>query len=871
MNDTQWHALPLTKIATELKVDIERGLSKKEAAQKQALFGLNVLPKGKRKTWLGLLIDQFKNPLIFILIIAALLTLWLREYADTTIIAISIVVNTAIGFWQGFRSSNIFEKLQQFVTVSARVTRDGQIHEVEASELVPGDIILLYSGMKVPADARLISLRSLEVNEALLTGESVAVKKKVSDKLSEEAPLAERTNTVYTGTSVEKGEAMAVVVATGASTELGQIAELTAGVKEEKTPLQERLANLGKMLSILVFIFAVAIFAIDIFEKASLSDSFTLAVAIAVAAIPEGLPAAMSVVLAIASQRILKKKGLVKTLIGAETLGSTTVICADKTGTLTEGKMKVEGLYLSEDEDRLALNLAMANEVQIVSGKKIIGEATDRAKFEFYLERGGDIEKDMILYPRVAMLPFDPEKKYLASFHTTKDDASLIFVNGAPEKLLEISTKSTAEQIQILKTIEDLARKGFRLIGVGERVVESGLNINYDSEEELNRAISGISFLGIAAIRDPIRHDVAESMYQVRGAGMRVIMITGDHKLTALSVGSELGFGSEDKNIVEGKDLDGMTPEELKEKIAHIQIISRASPKHKMLVIDALRKRGEVVAMTGDGVNDAPALKDADIGISLGTGTDVTKEAADLVLMNDSFSTIAAAIKQGRIAFDNIRKVTIFLLSDSFTELILVATSLVLRIPLPLTAVQILWTNLAEDGLPDMSLAFDPGDKDIMERKPLKRKEPILDKTGKTLVFITGIISDFVLVGIFLYLYYKTSFSLEYIQTVIMASVGADSFFYIFGVKSLHKSVFSRETLNNKFLILAVIVGMTLMFAAIYLPVLNGLLGTIPLDTLGLSLIFGSAVSRLLFIEAAKWIMRRADFFKMHNVSRALA
>lgn len=857
--------MPITKIATELKTDIERGLSKKEAAQKQASFGLNVLPKGKKKTWLGLLIDQFKNPLIFILIIAALLTLWLREYAGTIIISISIIVNTVIGFWQGFRSSNVFEKLQKFVTVSARVLREGQIYEVEASQLVPGDIILLYAGMKVPADSRLISLKSFEVNEALLTGESVAVKKKVSDKLSEEMPLAERTNMVYMGTSVEKGEAKAVVVATGAGTELGQIAELTAGVKEEKTPLQERLANLGKLLSVLVFIFAVIIFAIDIFEGASLSDSFTLAVAIAVAAIPEGLPAAMSVVLAIASQRIFKKKGLVKTLIGAETLGSTTVICADKTGTLTEGKMKVDKLYLSEDEERMALILAMANEVQIVGGKKIIGEATDKAKFEFYLERGENIEKDMIRYPKVAMLPFDSEKKYLASFHSANDGSGLIFINGAPEKLLELSTKSSAEQRQILKTIEDLASEGFRLIGIGEKIIEGGFNIDYDNEEELGGAVSNISFLGIAAISDPIRHDVVESIHQVRKAGMRVIMITGDHKLTALSVGSKLGFGSEDKNIVEGKDLDEMTSEELKEKIAHIQIISRASPKHKMLVIDALRKQGEVVAMTGDGVNDAPALKDADIGISLGTGTDVTKEAADLVLLDDSFSTIAAAVRQGRIAFDNIRKVTIFLLSGSFTELILIATSLVLRIPLPLTAVQILWTNLAEDGLPDMSLAFDPGDKDVMERKPLKRREPILDKTGKALVFITGIISDFVLVGIFLYLYYKTDFSIEYIRTVIMASVGADSFFYIFGIKSLHKSVFSKETLNNKFLLMAVGAGMTLMFAAIYLPVLNGLLDTIPLNAFGLGLVFGSAVSRLLFIEVVKGAMRKTEFFKIHK------
>ncbi|MEK7552001.1 MAG: HAD-IC family P-type ATPase [Patescibacteria group bacterium] len=873
MNSKNWHSGSLKDLTKELGADITSGLSTKEVSDRKLNVGPNVLPRGKVVHWWEMLFEQFKNPLIIILLIAALITFLLDEKLDTLVIMLAVTVNIAISFWQEFRSNNIFEKLQKLITITTRVKRNGKLYEVNSEDLVPGDIILLYSGVKIPADARLISADDLEVNEALLTGESVPVKKKVEDGISANTALADRVNMVYTGTTVEKGTAEAVVVAIGSHTELGQIALLTTNVTDQKTPLQERLANLGKKITIFVVILAIIIFAVGIFEQGKLTgakfvEMFTLAVAVAVAAIPEGLPAALSIVLAVASQKILKKKGLVKTLIGAETLGSTTVICTDKTGTLTKGVMTVESVHHVKDEKKAALIMAFSNEAEIIEGGKVSGETTDKAKLEYYLEHGGNLKEDLAATPRLAILPFNSEDKFIAAFHKLENGYAGMYVSGAPEKLLQVSTCDEAEKKEISEEILELAGKGFRLIGLFERKLSPLLGLNFKKQESLRSAVTQLEFVGIAAIRDPIRADVNESMALVRGAGIRVIMITGDHKLTARAIGDELKFRTGDKNIVDGIELDNLSKEELRKRIVDIDIISRANPSHKMLIIEALRANGEVVAMTGDGVNDAPALRSSDIGIALGSGTDVTKEASDLVLVDDSFSTIVAAIRQGRIAFDNIRKVTIFALTDSFTEVIIILTSLIMGLPyLAITAVQILWANLIEDGLPALSLAFDPGEKDIMRRMPFKRVEPIINRLGLYIIGLVGIVSDFVLVGLFIWLAKFSGYDVLHIQTIMFAALGMDTLIFIFSIKTLHKSAFSREALNNKYLLIAVGVGFVLMFSAIYVPFLNTLLGTMPLGIFALSLALGTGVFRLIFIEVVKAYMRKKEYFKMHHTT----
>ncbi|MEX0877702.1 MAG: HAD-IC family P-type ATPase [Candidatus Spechtbacterales bacterium] len=875
-----WHLKTLDEIKEKLSVDTERGLSTKEVAERQVSFGLNELPRGKEKHWWQMFFSQFINPLIFILLIAAGLTLWiavheskaghsgsLELYADTLVITLAVLINVLIGFWQEFRSNNLFEKLEKLVNIKAQVKRGGGLKEVDSKELVPGDIILLHAGVKVPADARIIEAKNIETNEALLTGEFMPVKKEVAD-LDEKTDLAERVNMVHAGTVIEKGDGVALVVATGEHTELGEIAKLTASVEEEKTPLQKRLEGLSKKISWIVVFFAAVIVAVGLFERAGsfselaredVTEMFTLAVAVAVAAIPEGLPAAMSVVLAVASQRILSKKGLVKTLLGAEILGSTSVICTDKTGTLTEGKMKVEDLKHTDKAHNAGFALAFANEAMIMEGGEISGESTDKAKLQYFIDNGGDLEKALDEMPRIATLPFDSDSKYIASFHNS-EGGTKVFVTGAPEELLEISTKSDAEKKKIQGEIDELASSGYRLIGLAERVLEDSAKTDFEDSESLRKEIKNLVYTGTAIIGDPIRSDVSESLQTAREAGIRIIMITGDHKLTALSIGDKLGFRNTEKSILEGSELDKMSAEELANIIGDVDIISRASPKHKMQIIEALRLKEEVVAMTGDGVNDAPALKNADIGVALGTGMDVTKEASDLVLMNDSFTTISEAIRQGRIAFDNIRKVSIFVISNAFTEIMLVLTALILRLPLPITAVQILWANLVEDGLPAIALAFEPGEEDIMKRKPFKRKEPILDRLGMYIIGIVGIFSNLILVGLFLWLVWA-GYPTQYIQTVIFAAVATDTLIYVFSVKRLHKSIFHSSITNNKYLIMGIVVGMLLMFSSVYVPALNTLLSTVPLDMFGISLALGSGIVRLLFIELTKWVMRRGGLF----------
>ncbi|MDZ4243999.1 MAG: cation-transporting P-type ATPase, partial [Candidatus Doudnabacteria bacterium] len=837
------------------KTNPDKGLSEKDILQRQQVWGKNELPKGKRTTALQMFVRQFKSPLVYILLVAAVLTWWIGEYADMIVILVVVLANAIVGLFQEYRANKIFEKLKEAIRVNALVIRGDKLTEIDAAELVPGDLILLKGGNKVPADARLVTASNLETNEALLTGESRGAKKQV-ETVDAKAMIGDRKDMVFMGTVVERGEGRALVAEIGARTEIGKISVLTQNAEEEPSPLQLRMKKLGQFLSELFLVISLAIFILGLVEGDDVAEMIKTTVAVAVAAIPEGLPAAISIILAVSSQKILNRKGLVRKLVAAETLGSTSVICTDKTGTLTYGQMKVEKI-IGADEREIMLSLALANEaiIEEKDGKTVKGEATDKAKLEKFLEKG-DLRAVLRDTPRLALLPFDENRKYLASFH--QDQGSLrIWANGAPETIISKSNLTEIQKGEIRNTYENYAKQGYRLIAAATKTEIFPANeFQSDIESMVNR-VSGLTYLGLVAIRDPIREDVKQTMADTRKAGIKVLMVTGDHILTAKAIGLELGFSISEGAVILGEELDRLSDKELLRRIKNLEIIARVTPAHKMRIIDAWQKLGAVVAMTGDGVNDAPALKAADIGIAVGTGTDVSKEASDLVLLDDGFSTITAAISEGRTGFANIRKSTLTVMSNAFTEIILIASTLIFHTPFPITAIQILWVNLAEDSLPVLAMAFEPAEKEIMKSKPTSPKEPILDKESKFLIFAVSIVSDLTLVGIFLYLLKGLGWDLIKIQSFIFVATATPTLLNVFAFKSLRTPLYKINIFNNWYLVGSVVFGLTLILAAVYVPFFNEFLKTVPLG-------FGPALVcfaifplfKLILVELVKWRFR---------------
>ncbi|MDP3741010.1 MAG: cation-transporting P-type ATPase, partial [bacterium] len=868
-----WHSQMLEVVLHNLKVEPKQGLPEKEVEARRGAYGKNILPKGKKTTALEMIWRQFTSPLVYILIIAAGLTWWIKEYADMIIILVVVAGNAVIGFFQEYRASKIFEKLKEIVRVEAMVIRDGLLRTVDSELLVPGDIIMLKGGNKVPADSRLLEGSDLEVNEALLTGESKPTRKKPGT-IQARTLVSDRHNMVFMGTVIENGDGQAVVVATGARTEIGQISVLTQSTADEQSPLQERVAKLAGFLTKLFVAISTIIFAVGILEGDPWTEMFKTTIAVAVAAIPEGLPAVISIILAVSAKKILEKKGLVMKLIAAETLGSTSVVCADKTGTLTYGRMVVEILTPSpspEGEggigpvertgDDALLAMALANEAVITSADEgvvaVKGEATDKAKLEYALAKSGKSLAEILeTQPRLALLPFDSDRKYLASFHNASNKLK-IYVSGAPETILEKSLLSEAQKSEIQKNYENLANRGYRVIALAIRNLSSPHLPSPTRGEELIPLITELTYLGLAAIRDPIRQDVKEALTITRKAGVKVIMITGDHVLTAKSIGLELGFGISGPAVVTGQELDSMSELELQSRIGKVEIVARATPVHKMRIIASWQKLGAVVAMTGDGVNDAPALKAADIGVAVGTGTDVAKEASELILLDDSFATMTAAIKEGRTGFSNIRKATVVVMSNAFTEIVLITASLIFRVPFPITAIMILWVNLVEDGLPVLALAFEPSEEKIMQRVPLSPAEPILDREAKFIIFAVGILSDLTLFGIFIYLLKILHWDIIQIQSFIFVAAATPTLINILAFKSLREPITKINLFNNRLLIVSIAFGFVLMLLAIYSPFLNKFLTTVPLPfwPAAFALIL-FPLFKLTLVELTKWWYR---------------
>jgi len=881
MAEVFWHNLSIEEITKILKTNLKTGLTEKEVQLRQRESGKNKLPEEKPLSSLRIFLEQFRSPLIYILLIAGIITLILKDFTDAIIIFGAVFLNTIVGFIQENKTSQILAELKKVVKVKAYLIREGNEKELEQQELVPGDIFLLQPGSKVPADGRLIEIRDLKINEASLTGEWMAAEKK-TEILPKETPLADRDNMVYMGCVVEDGRGKAIVAETGIQTEIGKVAQIVRETKEEKTPYQKRIIHLSKIIGVLIVFICFLIFILGIARGRDLFQMFLTAIAVAVAAIPEGLPVAITIILALGMQRILKKRGLVRKMIAAETLGSTSIIATDKTGTLTEAKMEVAGIYTGTKEllsdggkytekvDKnsaashiLALKIAtLCSEAFIENPEEALekwivrGRPTERALLLAGIQAGlnkKELEKEQ---PKIDELPFDPVYKYSATLHKLSEAENILYILGAPEIILENSKYLNVdgkEEILSKEKLKELNKKCEELAGKGQRVLATGYKKTTQSTiNNQQLAINKLVFVGFIALHDPLRKEVKEAIKICRQAGMRPIIVTGDHKLTAKAIALELNLPAKEENIIEGSELEKLTEEEFKKRLTKIEIYARVEPAQKLRIVEAWQERGEVVAMTGDGINDAPALKKADIGLALGSGTDVAKEASDLILLTDNFSIIVAAVEEGRAIIDNIRKTVTLLVSQCFSEIILVGASIIGGLPLPILPAQILWENLIEGSPQGVALAFEPKEKGIMERKPEDPKHPLLTRQMKTIIFGFGIFTDIILLGLFLWLLNR-SLPLAEIRTIIFAALAIDTFFYAFSCKNLRKNIWQYNPFSNLYLIGCIVFSLFMLLMAVYLPVFQNLLKTVPLNLFDWMLLLGLGVINLILIEATKW------------------
>ncbi len=845
-----WHNLSGSKIQKILKTH-RNGLSTTESKKRLKKYGLNELPSQKRFSTGEIFIEQFKSPLVYVLIIATIISFLLKEFTDAGIIFVALLINAIIGFFQENKAEKTFLRLKELVHYSAKVIRDGNLSIIPNNKIVPGDVIILEAGDIVPADARLIETYNLQAREAPLTGESIPSIKK-TDVLEKGVSLADRENMIYFGTNIVRGKGKAIVVTTGHDTELGHIANLIKETKNKKTPLQKKITSLAKNISIILGGLCLLLFVAGMLRGYSLFEMLLTSVAVAVAGIPEGMVIAVTICLAIGMQKILKKKALIKKLIAAETLGSITIIATDKTGTLTEGKMTVHKIipYLEKTSEELFNISILCNDAIVENSEnplqewKIEGDTTETALLKAALQSGLERKKVMNHYPRIDEIPFDSERMYMATLHNDSESSKqIIFVKGAPEKILNLCQLDSKEKNKIKKEFEALTKKGLRVLAAASKKT-SAKKLNKEEIKDLN-------FSGLIALKDPLRAGIKETILACQTAGIRPLIVTGDHKLTAQTIAREIGLLKNNEEILEGYDLDKISDEELKEKLKKVSVFARVEPKHKIRIVKILQDQGEVVAMTGDGINDAPAIKAADVGIALGSGTEVTKETADIVLLDDNFKTIVEAIKSGRNIFKNIQKVILFLLSGSFSEFILIGGALLFGFPLPILAAQILWINIVEDTLPAMALSYEKEEKDILREKVKKSKNKILNKEIKFLVGVICTITSLILFGLFVY-FYKAGWAMDHIRTMIFAAIGVDSLFYIFSCKNLKKSIWKYNIFDNSFLITSVIFGFLMVALAIYLPALQNILKLVPLNIYDWLILISIGLFNLLAIELGK-------------------
>ncbi len=874
-----WHALSLDEIKNRLKADFEKGLNEKEVEARLEKFGKNIFEKEEGFYYLKLLWRQLKSALVFILIIAGAVALFLGEYTDAIVIFIAVVINTAIGVFQEGKASQAFKKLKSSQKKYSAVIRDGRKKVIESSNLVPGDIIILQLGDQVPADARLIEEKGIEANEAVLTGEWIAVDKGTDEDIPERARITERKNMLWMGTFITEGWGKAVVVSTGFDTEIGKIAEMIGEEKETSTPLQKGIKKLARFLGLIIGVSILIIFVLGLVRGEPLGEMLLVSVALAVAAVPSGLPIAVTVVLAIGMGRILAKKGLIKNLNAAETLGSTSVILTDKTGTLTKAEMTVSKIMtlLSEKEDFMekkhkdrlqVLEMAvLATEAFIENPEDelkewiVRGRPMDRAIYIASIEAGIRPLEVFKKYPRIDFIPFDSERRYNASMHKLNGSKSRVFAMGAPELVLGFCEKvyENGKELKLTEERRDFLEKMFeRENSSGARMLaiayKDGDWQSFPHHGKKAGITKDMVFGGFIRFHDPLRDDVFEAIRMAKAAGIRLVMATGDHIATARKVAEEAGLLRENGLVITGEEFEKISPEEISEKIEEIDVFARVLPSQKLKIVRIWQEKGEVVAMTGDGVNDAPALKHADIGIAVGSATEVSKEASDMILLNNSFSIIVTAIAEGRRILDNLKKIIAYLLSTAFSEIFLVGVAIIAGFPLPVLPTQILWTNIIEEGFMNFAFAFEPQEKGLMERDPRKQSaKNLLTKQLKELVFLITALTSVILIVLFFVLLYL-DYPIDEVRTIMFAGISIDSIFFAFSLKNLRKPVWKINIFSNYYLIFSLLISVLLLAAALFIPVLQKLLTLVPLSGWEIILILGLGFLNLLSIEMAKYL-----------------
>lgn len=867
----KWYNLSTDQVAQKLETNIESGLTNEAVTEKYGKYGFNQLNAKKKKSILVKFLEQFKDFMIIILIIAAVVSgiVGIQEgegITDTIIILIVVVLNAIIGVAQENKAEKSLEALQKMSSHVAKVMRDGKLSVVQSRELVPGDIVILETGDYIPADLRIVEAVNLKSQEAAMTGESVPSEK--SEHIIEgDCELGDRKNMLFSSSLITYGRGKGIVVETGMNTEVGKIAKMIDETEETQTPLQVKLNNLGKTLGIVALLLCAVIFVVGTLYGKEPIHMFMTAVSLAVAAIPEGLAAVSTIVLAIGVQRMVKKNAIVKKLPAVETLGCASVICSDKTGTLTQNKMTVKKIFVnsrlqnieeikdkSDELDQLVANGMLCNDTKIAEDGTLTGDPTETALVDmgFNLDyEGYNLEN----YPREFEIPFDSERKLMTTIHKTqKQGEYIVYTKGGVDELLKCcnryqengEVKSDLEDYKslILSTNKNMAEKALRVLAFGYKIINHSL-----TKEDIENLESGLIFVGMCGMIDPPREEVKDAVKKCVSAGIKTVMITGDHKITATAIAKDLGILQKESEAISGSDLEKMSDEELKQKVRGISVYARVSPEHKVRIVKAWQANGEVVAMTGDGVNDAPALKNADIGCAMGmVGTDVAKEAADVILTDDNFSTIVAAVEEGRRIYDNILKAIAFLLSSNIGEIVVLFLAIMLTPILakvfgitnisnlePLLPMHILWINLVTDSLPALALAVDPADKNIMKRKPIKNSKGIFSKGMTWRILYQGVwVGLITLIAFILGLSSRGTeeYKIAVAQTMAFSVLALSELVHVFNVRNNQVSIFKTNPFNNGKLILAELVSAGLMFVVLFVPSLRGIfsLQVLPAD-----------------------------------------
>ncbi|MGJ3239543.1 MAG: cation-translocating P-type ATPase [Anaerolineae bacterium] len=884
------------QVIARLEVDRTAGLNDTQVSERLKQYGKNeISDRGSTSIW-QLFYAQIAEPLVIILLLAAGVSALLGKIPEFIAISAIVVLNAMLGVFQEYRAEQAIAALKKMSQPLVRVRRNNKVHEIEANQIVPGDIVVLEAGNIIPADARIVESYNLRVQEASLTGESYAVDKAVEALNGDNLPLGDRKNMLYMGTNIAYGRGEAIVTGTGMMTELGKVADMLQSVDSGKSPLQKRMSELGRVMFYAAFVVMALAFIIGFITAQPIQTVLLNSVAIAVAVVPEGLPAVVTISLALGAQRMLKRRALIRRLPAVETLGSVTVIASDKTGTLTENKMTVQVLDVSgntvdtrglmsgngahdapqDPQQKLLLAASSLANDSHFEGETLIGDPTEGAMLavaERYALKRDALEQ---VYPRVAEVPFSSERKRMTTLHRSDgrtldvldDDAQsyIAFTKGAPDGLLDICNYVYADgkiqaitpewRARIEASNNQLASDGLRVLGVAFRTLDA-----YDPAT-LENVEQDMVFIGLVGMIDPPRPEVIDAVATCRRAGIRPVMITGDHPMTALAIAKQIGIADTDAVVVTGRELAVMSDEDLREQVGQVAVYARVAPEHKLRIVQALRDNGNVVAMTGDGVNDAPALKQADIGVAMGiAGTDVTKEASDMVITDDNFATIVQAAEEGRAIYDNVRRFVKYLLASNAGELfVLLATQLVAGMTIPLTTLQILWMNLITDGIPALALGLEKAEDDAMSRPPYAPNESVLGRgLGRHILLIGGVLGMLAL-GLGVWAFQNNilaangapAWNTMVFMTLTLAQMG-----HALGLRSHTKSLFKMNPFGNRILIGAVLSTLVLQMMAIYLPFFNNIFGTNPLtlSQLGICL----ALSTVVFwvVEFEKLLMRR--------------